>query len=84
MKRYFRRGAAALAAAALLLAQAPQAQARDLSLADAIAQATPTSPWHPTSAPEIEALRLNRYPTAPAVSRNVLTPSSSADSTKCQ
>ena len=45
---------------------------------------TPTSPWHPTSAPEIEALRLNRYPTAPAVSRNVLTPSSSADSTKCQ
>jgi outer membrane protein TolC len=39
MKRYFRRGAAALAAAALLLAQAPQAQARDLSLADAIAQA---------------------------------------------
>ena len=52
--------------------------------AAAIEQATPTSPWHPTSAPEIEALRLNRYPTAPAVSRNVLTPSSSADSTKCQ
>ena len=44
----------------------------------------PTSPWQPTSAPEIDALRLNRYPIAPAVSRKRTTPSSSAPSTKCQ
>ena len=54
------------------------------SPAAAIEQAEPTSPWQPTSAPEIEALRLNRYPMAPAVSRNVTTPCSLALSTKCQ
>ena len=35
----------------------------------AIAHAEPTSPWQPTSAPEIEALVLNRMPIAAAVSR---------------
>ena len=29
-------------------------------------QATPTSPWHPNSAPEMEAFSLNRLPTAAA------------------
>ena len=38
-------------------------------------QATPTSPWQPTSAPEIEAFILNSAPIAAAVSRNVAQPS---------
>ena len=46
--------------------------------AAAIEQAEPTSPWHPTSAPEIDAFSLNRIPIAAAVSRNSTTPSSSA------
>ncbi|KAG1377080.1 hypothetical protein G6F59_018209 [Rhizopus arrhizus] len=35
----------------------------------AIEQATPTSPWQPTSAPEIEAFSLYRMPIAAEVSR---------------
>ncbi|MNP62155.1 hypothetical protein D3C76_1574090 [compost metagenome] len=37
--------------------------------AAAMAQAEPTSPWHPTSAPEIEAFFLHRIPTEAAPSR---------------
>lgn len=33
----------------------------------AIAQAVPTSPWQPTSAPEIEALDFTIFPINPAV-----------------
>ena len=44
--------------------------------AAAIEHADPTSPWQPTSAPEMEAFSLNRIPTAAAVSRNRTTPSS--------
>src|SRR5512140_2068435 len=33
----------------------------------AMAQATPTSPWQPTSAPEMDALNLARFPINPAV-----------------
>ena len=40
----------------------------------AIEQATPTSPWQPTSAPEIDAFSLYRMPIAPAVSRKSMTP----------
>ena len=43
--------------------------------AAAIEQATPTSPWQPTSAPEIEAFSLNSEPIAAAVSRKMWTPS---------
>ena len=39
-------------------------------------QAEPTSPWQPTSAPEMEAFSLNSTPIAAAVSRNRTTPSS--------
>ncbi len=39
-------------------------------------QAEPTSPWQPTSAPEMEAFSLNSSPIAVAVSRNRTTPSS--------
>ena len=46
------------------------------SPAAAIEHADPTSPWQPTSAPEMEAFSLNRIPTAAAVSRNRTTPSS--------
>ncbi len=42
----------------------------------AIEQATPTSPWQPTSAPEIEAFSLKSSPMAPAVSSKRTTPSS--------
>ena len=35
------------------------------SPAAAIEQADPTSPWQPTSAPEMEAFSLNSIPTAP-------------------
>src|SRR5690606_8843773 len=42
-----------------------------------IEQATPTSPWQPTSAPLIEAFSLYRMPTAAAVSRKSNTPCSS-------
>ena len=42
----------------------------------AIEQATPTSPWQPTSAPEIEAFSLNSEPIAAAVSRKTRVPSS--------
>ncbi|MNS99507.1 hypothetical protein D3C72_1339120 [compost metagenome] len=48
----------------------------------AIEQATPTSPWQPTSAPEMEAFSLYRMPMAAAVSRNRTTPSSLAPGTK--
>ena len=43
----------------------------------AIEHAEPTSPWHPTSAPEIDAFLLNSSPIAPAVSRKRTTASSS-------
>ena len=46
-------------------------RARRASPAAAIAEAEPTSPWQPTSAPEIEALCLMMPPIAAAVSRNV-------------
>jgi hypothetical protein len=49
-----------------------------VSPAAAIEQATPTSPWQPTSAPEIEAFSLNSEPIAAAVSRKTRTPSSDA------
>ncbi len=42
----------------------------------AIEQAEPTSPWQPTSAPEMEAFSLNSMPMAPAASRKRTTPSS--------
>jgi hypothetical protein len=44
--------------------------------------AEPTSPWQPTSAPEMEAFSLNRMPIAVAVSRKRTIPSSSAPGTK--
>src|SRR5690606_3155733 len=47
-----------------------------VSPAAAIEQATPTSPWQPTSAPLIEAFSLYRMPTAAAVSRKSNTPCS--------
>jgi hypothetical protein len=47
----------------------------------AIEQATPTSPWQPTSAPLIDAFFLYRKPIAAAVSRKRSTPSSSAPAT---
>ena len=47
-----------------------------------MAEADPTSPWQPTSAPEIEAFSLNSIPIAPAASRKRTTPSSSAPGTK--
>ena len=34
----------------------------------AMAEAAPTSAWHPASAPDTEAFRISRYPTAPALS----------------
>ena len=34
---------------------------------NAMAQAKPTSPWQPTSAPEIDALNLTMFPISPAV-----------------
>lgn len=52
------------------------------SPAAAIEQATPTSPWQPTSAAEIEAFILYSEPMAEAVSMKVTTPSSLAPSTK--
>ena len=53
----------------------------DTNLA-AIEHAEPTSPWQPTSAPEIEAFFLNSDPMAVAASRKRTTPSSSAPGTK--
>ncbi|MNW13535.1 hypothetical protein D3C71_2115170 [compost metagenome] len=44
----------------------------------AMEHATPTSPWQPTSAPEIEAFSLYKIPMAAAVSRKRTTPSSFA------
>ncbi|MNP73650.1 hypothetical protein D3C76_1703980 [compost metagenome] len=44
--------------------------------AAAIEHADPTSPWQPTSAPEIDAFFLHRMPTAAAASRNATTSSS--------
>ena len=38
----------------------------------------PTSPWQPTSAPEMEAFILKRVPMAAAVNKNRTVPSSSA------
>ena len=43
--------------------------------AAAIDEATPTSPWQPTSAPEIDAFILNSAPIALAVSMKVRRPS---------
>ena len=43
-------------------------------LALAIEQATPTSPWQPTSAPLIDAFSLYKMPMAPAVSKKSRTP----------
>ena len=40
----------------------------------AMEQADPTSPWHPTSAPEIDAFSLYREPIAPAASKKDTTP----------
>ena len=37
----------------------------------AMAEAAPTSAWHPASAPDTEAFRISRYPTAPALSSPV-------------
>ena len=48
----------------------------------AMEQAEPTSPWQPTSAPEIEAFSLNSNPIAAAVNRNRTTPSSEKEPTK--
>lgn len=50
--------------------------------AAAMEQAEPTSPWQPTSAPEMDAFCLNRTPIAPAASRKRTTPSSSQPGTK--
>ena len=50
--------------------------------AEAIEQAEPTSPWQPTSAPEMDAFSLNRMPIAVAVSRKRTMPSSFAPGTK--
>jgi drug/metabolite transporter (DMT)-like permease len=47
----------------------------------AIEQAEPTSPWQPTSAPEIDAPSLYRTPMAAAVSRNLATASAEAPGT---
>ena len=44
--------------------------------AAAMAQAEPTSPWQPTSAPEIEAFSFTRMPIAVAVRRKSITPRS--------
>ena len=49
--------------------------------AAAIEHADPTSPWQPTSAPEMDAFSLNSTPIAPAVSRNLTTPSAFAPGT---
>ena len=43
-----------------------------------MAQAEPTSPWQPTSAPEMEAFFLHRMPTAAAASMKRTTSSSQA------
>ncbi len=48
----------------------------------AMEQAEPTSPWQPTSAPEMEAFSLKSMPMALAASRKRTTPSSSAPGTK--
>jgi hypothetical protein len=50
---------------------APSADARP---PDAIADAEPTSPWQPTSAPEMEALRLIKAPIAAAAKKNASIP----------
>lgn len=47
----------------------------------AIAQAEPTSPWQPTSAPEMDAFSLIKMPMAAAVSMKRTMPSSLADGT---
>ena len=44
--------------------------------AAAMEQAEPTSPWQPTSAPEMEAFSVYSTPMAPAVSRKRTIPSS--------
>ncbi|MCY1549594.1 hypothetical protein D9M68_857690 [compost metagenome] len=58
---------------------APSTSARP---AAAIAQAEPTSPWQPTSAPEIEAFFLHRMPTAAAPRKKLTTSSSLASGLK--
>ena len=52
-----------------------------VSPAAAIEHADPTSPWQPTSAPEIDAFALNNTPIAAAVNRKRTTPSSQAPGT---
>ena len=48
----------------------------------AIEHATPTSPWHPTSAAEIDAPLLNNIPIAAAVVKNLTISSSFCWATK--
>ena len=36
------------------------------------AQATPTSPWHPTSAPDIDAFDFTMFPISPAVANALM------------
>jgi len=43
-----------------------------LAAAEAMAQAVPTSPWHPTSAPEMEALVFTSVPISPAVANALM------------
>ncbi|MNP54895.1 hypothetical protein D3C76_1494910 [compost metagenome] len=50
--------------------------------AAAMAQAEPTSPWQPTSAPEIDAFFLHRMPTAAAARKKSVTLDSSTSSLK--
>ena len=50
--------------------------------AEALVRANETPPEQPTSAPEIEALSLNKMPTAAAVNKKRITPSSLACGTK--
>jgi hypothetical protein len=46
--------------------------------------AEPTSPWQPTSAPDMDAFALKRCPIALAVKRTSTTPSSVASGTNRQ
>src|SRR6202030_1686912 len=54
----------------------------DTNPAAAMEHATPTSPWHPISAPEMDAFCLYSMPMAPAVSRKRAMPPSSAPASK--
>jgi hypothetical protein len=54
----------------VIAAKSIQDEGSETYPAAAIEQATPTSPWQPTSAPEIEAFSLYRPPIAAAVKKN--------------